>query len=104
MLEIVEQICRECGCTQNNACPNGCWWVEEDLCSDCTEISHYPLEKEVYSRVSKLEYRTYRHSDNAVEMSEQILELVRISEVKNEKIKRAIALEGIRLLECYRFE
>ena len=27
--------CRVCGCTQNNACPDGCWWVEPDLCSSC---------------------------------------------------------------------
>ena len=32
-----EPVCRVCGCTQNNACPNGCWWVEEDLCSHCAE-------------------------------------------------------------------
>lgn len=103
-MEIVEQTCRECGCTQFNACPNGCWWVEEDLCSDCTEISHYPLENEVYSRVSKLEYRTYYHSDNAEEMTAQIFELIRVSEAKEEKVKRSIALETIRLLACYRFE
>lgn len=101
---IGEQTCRECGCTQINGCPNGCWWVEEDLCSDCTELHEYPLEKEIYARVSKLEYQTYRHSDNSEVMTEQILELVRVSEVKDEKFKRAIALESIRLLECYRFE
>ena len=27
--------CRVCGCTENNACDEGCWWVEEDLCSSC---------------------------------------------------------------------
>lgn len=32
-----EQVCRVCGCTQNNACPGGCSWVEPDLCSDCAE-------------------------------------------------------------------
>lgn len=32
-----ERRCRICGCTQDNACPGGCWWVEEDLCSACTE-------------------------------------------------------------------
>lgn len=31
-----EQVCRVCGCTQDNACPGGCSWVEEDLCSCCT--------------------------------------------------------------------
>lgn len=28
-------VCRKCGCTDNNACPDGCFWVEEDLCSAC---------------------------------------------------------------------
>lgn len=30
-----EQVCRVCGCTQDNACAGGCCWVEEDLCSRC---------------------------------------------------------------------
>jgi hypothetical protein len=39
LLEIVdaEPVCRVCGCTQNNACPGGCSWVEPDLCSSCAE-------------------------------------------------------------------
>ncbi|MER8616022.1 hypothetical protein NKG99_04075 [Mesorhizobium sp. M1409] len=35
---IEAPACRECGCTQNNACvTNGvpCHWVEPDLCSVC---------------------------------------------------------------------
>ena len=27
--------CKICGCTQNNACPEGCYWVEKNLCSVC---------------------------------------------------------------------
>ncbi|QAT44140.1 hypothetical protein EQM06_09660 [Aminipila luticellarii] len=27
--------CRVCGCTQDHACPGGCYWVEDDLCSKC---------------------------------------------------------------------
>jgi hypothetical protein len=27
--------CRECGCTDLNACQGGCYWVEDDLCSQC---------------------------------------------------------------------
>jgi len=27
--------CRVCGCTDTHSCPEGCWWVEEDLCSSC---------------------------------------------------------------------
>jgi len=32
-----EQKCRVCGCTENNACPGGCSWVEDDLCSACVD-------------------------------------------------------------------
>ncbi len=32
-----EPVCRVCGCTENNACPGGCSWVEPDLCSGCAE-------------------------------------------------------------------
>ena len=32
-----EQTCRNCGCTWDNACPGGCHWVEENLCSCCTK-------------------------------------------------------------------
>lgn len=27
--------CRQCGCTDLRACPGGCAWVTEDLCSRC---------------------------------------------------------------------
>lgn len=29
--------CRVCGCTDDRACPGGCYWVEADLCSVCVE-------------------------------------------------------------------
>jgi hypothetical protein len=29
------RACRVCGCTDDRACPGGCWWVEADLCSSC---------------------------------------------------------------------
>lgn len=32
-----KQSCRVCGCTWNNACPGGYYWVEADLCSKCAE-------------------------------------------------------------------
>ena len=32
-----EQKCRACGCTQERACPGGCYWVEPDLCSTCAD-------------------------------------------------------------------
>jgi len=30
-----ERKCRVCGCTEDRACPGGCYWVEPDLCSRC---------------------------------------------------------------------
>lgn len=30
-------ICRGCGCTDEFACDEGCYWIEEDLCSVCSE-------------------------------------------------------------------
>jgi hypothetical protein len=27
--------CSECGCTEEAACPGGCYWVEPGLCSAC---------------------------------------------------------------------
>jgi hypothetical protein len=33
--ELELQRCRKCGCTQLEACPEGCSWVAEDLCSAC---------------------------------------------------------------------
>jgi len=36
--EKPERRCRECGCTEDNACitPMGpCYWVTKDLCSAC---------------------------------------------------------------------
>lgn len=32
---ITVRTCRICGCTDDHACPGGCYWVEEDLCSEC---------------------------------------------------------------------
>jgi len=35
--EIEEGVCRVCGCTDAQACPGGCHWVEPDLCSVCKD-------------------------------------------------------------------
>lgn len=34
---IGEQQCRACGCCQSWGCPEGCYWVEPDLCSCCKD-------------------------------------------------------------------
>ncbi len=30
-----KQACRVCGCTDDHACPGGCWWAEPGLCNRC---------------------------------------------------------------------
>lgn len=32
---VVVRACRHCGCTDVRACPGGCWWVGDDVCSRC---------------------------------------------------------------------
>jgi len=34
---LLGQVCRECGCSQHDACFPACHWVEPDLCSACAE-------------------------------------------------------------------
>jgi hypothetical protein len=34
------QICAFCGCTDEVACPGGCSWVQEDVCSACAPNAH----------------------------------------------------------------
>lgn len=38
-VQVDERRCRACGCTDDRACPGGCWWVEADLCSACDEVT-----------------------------------------------------------------
>lgn len=33
--DLTEGVCRDCGCTDERACPGGCSWAEPDLCSVC---------------------------------------------------------------------
>jgi ParB/RepB/Spo0J family partition protein len=30
-------VCAECGCTDENACPGGCEWVNDELCTRCVD-------------------------------------------------------------------
>lgn len=36
--------CRACGCTALDACDTGCYWVEEDLCSNCADEADTAVE------------------------------------------------------------
>jgi hypothetical protein len=32
---LLGQVCRRCGCSQEDACADGCAWAEDDLCTAC---------------------------------------------------------------------
>jgi hypothetical protein len=41
--------CRSCGCTEQYACPGGCWWVPDpdglgDICSACVPLVEVFME------------------------------------------------------------
>jgi phage N-6-adenine-methyltransferase len=48
--------CRECGCTDDEACEGGCVWVEADLCSRCAVVgkngkkSRKPTQRKVSAK------------------------------------------------------
>lgn len=62
------------------------------------------IAAEVMERVEELEMITYGHSQNAEEMTDQIMEVALASGVKDEKVKRTIVNEVFILLEKFRFE
>jgi hypothetical protein len=35
---IDDVVCRQCGCTNLEACAKGCFWVDDDLCSACARV------------------------------------------------------------------
>ena len=51
---ITWRACRECGCTQTQACVDErgpCWWVEDDLCSHCAGPAATPCPPVLGARV-----------------------------------------------------
>ncbi len=34
-IQLDEQTCQVCGCTDSRPCEPGCFWMEDDLCSEC---------------------------------------------------------------------
>jgi len=43
-----ERTCRVCGCTDEHGCENGCFWVDDDLCSNCGPVPPAKLSREAY--------------------------------------------------------
>ena len=48
MCDHDELVCRVCGCTDDRGCPGGCYWVEDDLCSQCAEFLEEEDADELY--------------------------------------------------------
>lgn len=51
------QKCRECGCTENNACVTAagvCHWTEPDLCSACADKSESVPERPTFNALDML--------------------------------------------------
>jgi len=36
-MEGASEFCAGCGCTEDNPCEGGCWWIEPGLCSACED-------------------------------------------------------------------
>ncbi len=34
---LLGMVCECCGCSENDACPEGCSWARDDLCTACTK-------------------------------------------------------------------
>ncbi len=35
--------CCTCGCTDDQACPDGCFWAAENVCSQCEYVVRYAV-------------------------------------------------------------
>lgn len=42
--------CRICGCTERDACSNGCSWVDANLCSTCGQAANELLFWMIHAR------------------------------------------------------
>jgi len=38
--EVIGQVCHACGCSQEDACDEGCGWASETLCTACAGKDH----------------------------------------------------------------
>lgn len=43
--------CQVCGCTDMHACQGGCYWIAENLCSNCGVIIPKPLMEQLIDKL-----------------------------------------------------
>lgn len=41
-LDLEFPPCLGCGCNDGDSCPDGCFWVEPEICSNCVPIAAPP--------------------------------------------------------------
>lgn len=88
--------CRVCGCTDNNACEGGCHWVEQDLCSNCVDISENETAEEKLTREAK------KGGGSGVPTTPIFLHLM--GKIKtSEELKQFILLPNKTLSKCYQY-
>ncbi len=53
MMIFDEDKCQICGCTDDNACEGGCYWVAEHLCSNCLDkvLEENNQQKELLDKI-----------------------------------------------------
>jgi hypothetical protein len=47
-----EAQCRICGCTESEACPGGCGWEQDNVCSSCCNEMGVPRDEHASSTPS----------------------------------------------------
>ena len=63
--------CRICGCSDEHACPGGCYWVEDDLCSRCDKA----IEAVARWKIGNLEKLEHQVDAGAGKLGGEDLEL-----------------------------
>lgn len=66
---VRERQCRVCGCTNDNSCDGGCFWVEEDLCHRCVKNDLISQIEEDANKYSILAWLTLDERENVIQMS-----------------------------------
>lgn len=92
-----EKRCRVCGCTENNACEGGCYWVEDDLCSKCEEIGD-----ENETSVEKIKRQLEKIKINSVP-AEPIVKYLLAKCSSDDLFSSRVLLKHKNLKECFNY-
>lgn len=90
------QTCRVCGCTDDKACPGGCYWVEDDLCSQCHEKAQEQPSEETPAEIVEADII---HTPPAVEQETMKLEFREASGQVEVFISRSKGVRSIRIID-----